>query len=66
VPAWCAGGAARSLRFGPPHLNHPRAATVALAGHAAVRAGRPSELATLLPVYLRPAGDGAPGGRCHG
>lgn len=66
VPAWCASHAGTGLRLGPEQLNHPRAATVALSGHAALRAGRPSELATLLPVYLRAAGDGAPAGRCHG
>ena len=48
------------LRFGPAHLNHPRAAVVALAGHAALRSGRPSELATLLPGYLRAPGADLP------
>jgi tRNA threonylcarbamoyladenosine biosynthesis protein TsaB len=66
VPLPRPGLAATGLRFAPVHLNHPRSATVALSGHAALRAGRPSELATLLPVYLRPAGDGTPRGRCHG
>lgn len=66
VPAWCAGHAGAGLRLAPELLNHPRAATAALFGHAALRAGRPSELATLLPAYLRPAGDSAPGHRCHG
>jgi tRNA threonylcarbamoyladenosine biosynthesis protein TsaB len=44
------------LRLAPPHLNHPRAAAVALAGQAALGRGQPSELATLLPEYLRGAG----------
>lgn len=44
------------LRFGSPHVNHPRAAAVAFAGRAALRTGGPSELATLLPAYLRDAG----------
>jgi tRNA threonylcarbamoyladenosine biosynthesis protein TsaB len=47
---------APSLRFGPAHLNHPRAAAVALAGREALRSGRASELASLLPGYLRAAG----------
>ncbi len=45
------GGAAR---FAPPHINHLRAAAIALLGSSALRASRPSELTTLLPRYLRP------------
>lgn len=46
--------AALGLRIAPPHLNHPRAAAVAGLGLAAYLSGRPSELATLRPGYLRP------------
>ncbi|HEY5999162.1 MAG TPA: tRNA (adenosine(37)-N6)-threonylcarbamoyltransferase complex dimerization subunit type 1 TsaB [bacterium] len=53
------------LRFAPAHLNHPRAATVALAGLAALRAGRPTELESLLPAYLRGPDADLPGGRDH-
>lgn len=61
-----AGCAAPHLRRGPEHLNHPRAAVIALAGLAALRSGRPSELASLAPVYLRPAGDTVAGERGGG
>jgi tRNA threonylcarbamoyladenosine biosynthesis protein TsaB len=44
----------RGFRFAPPHLNHPRAAVVAAIGNAAREASRDSELATLMPRYLRP------------
>ncbi len=44
-----------ALRFAPAHLNHPRASAVALSGLAALRAGAPSELLSLLPGYLRTA-----------
>ena len=53
------------LRFAPPQLNHPRAAAIALAGCAALRSGRPTELSTLLPGYLRTAVADLPGGRGH-
>lgn len=43
------------LRFAPAHLNHPRAAVVARQGLELARAGRPSEIATLAPRYLRPS-----------
>lgn len=43
-----------AVLFAPPHLNHPRAAAVAFLGSAAHRESRNSELATLLPRYLRP------------
>jgi tRNA threonylcarbamoyladenosine biosynthesis protein TsaB len=46
--------AGHGLRFLPPHLNHPRAAVVAAVGNAARGASRASELATLMPRYLRP------------
>lgn len=46
--------AARGLLFAPPHLNHPRAAIVAERGCRLALAGAPSELAGLLPRYLRP------------
>lgn len=41
------------LRFCPDHLNHPRAAVIALLGWQALCASRVSDLATLLPSYLR-------------
>jgi tRNA threonylcarbamoyladenosine biosynthesis protein TsaB len=43
----------RRFRVAPVHLRHPRAAVVALSGLDALRAGRPSELCTLLPAYVR-------------
>lgn len=58
----CSGRHAPPLHFAPPHLNYPRAAAVAFAGRAALRDGRPSELATLLPDYLRGAGADRPHG----
>lgn len=48
----------RALRFAPAHLNHPRAAVVALRGLDALRSAAASELATLLPRYLRGSGAG--------
>lgn len=48
------GGAASGVRIAPAHLSHPRAAVIALRGSCELRAGRASELGTLLPCYLRP------------
>jgi tRNA threonylcarbamoyladenosine biosynthesis protein TsaB len=42
------------VRFAPPHLAHPRAAVIAALGGAAAGASHDSELATLMPHYLRP------------
>jgi tRNA threonylcarbamoyladenosine biosynthesis protein TsaB len=44
----------RGLRLAAAHLNHPRAAAVALAGLTALAAGRPTEIASLAPRYIRP------------
>lgn len=44
----------RTLRLAPRHLAHPRAAVIAALGSAAAAVGRASELATLMPQYLRP------------
>jgi tRNA threonylcarbamoyladenosine biosynthesis protein TsaB len=63
-----AAGAARlrgdSLRYGPAHLNHPRPATVALYGWAALQSAQPSRLADLLPRYVRPPGAEVSAGWC--
>lgn len=54
-PSWSAQlPAGHGVRFGPSHLNHPRAAVVAAFGSAALAAGRDSELETLMPRYIRP------------
>lgn len=47
------GRIASGVRIAPAHLNHPRAAVIAVRGSRALRAGRASELGTLLPCYLR-------------
>lgn len=46
--------AGSAFRFAPPHLSHPRAGVVATLGSLARGAARASQLATLLPLYLRP------------
>ena len=44
----------RAVSIAPPHLNHPRAAVIANRGRLARDARRSSQLATLMPHYLRP------------
>lgn len=44
----------RVVRLAPAHLGHPRAAVVAALGSVARTAARTSELATLMPRYVRP------------
>ena len=44
----------RAVRFAPPQLGHPRAAVIAALGGVARGAARASQLATLMPHYLRP------------
>lgn len=46
--------AAQAPHYAPAHLGHPRAATIAALGCRALGESRDSELATLLPFYLRP------------
>lgn len=50
----------RAVAFTPPHLSHPRAAVIAALGSLAREAGAASQLATLMPNYLRPC-DAVPG-----
>jgi tRNA threonylcarbamoyladenosine biosynthesis protein TsaB len=54
-------GGSRSFRFAPSFLNHPRASAVAFLGGIALSESRDSEIATLVPRYLRPC-DAVP---CH-
>jgi tRNA threonylcarbamoyladenosine biosynthesis protein TsaB len=53
----------RAVRLAPPHLGHPRAAAIAALGAAALGAARTSQLATLMPHYLRPCDAVASGAR---
>jgi tRNA threonylcarbamoyladenosine biosynthesis protein TsaB len=41
--------------FAPPHLNHPRAATVAFLGMEELKKGNATSLDTLTPIYVRPS-----------
>lgn len=45
---------AAGVRLAPAHLNYPRAAVIAWFGSIAHGESRPSELASLMPRYLRP------------
>lgn len=55
-PRWSEWSATRNRRWhpAPAIANHPRAAAVALLGLEALRQGRPSELGSLQPRYVRP------------
>lgn len=53
--------AGRTVRFAPPHQVHPRAAVIAALGGAARGTSRATELATLMPDYLRPCDAAAMG-----
>lgn len=55
------GVIAHHFRQAPAHLNHPRAAAVALLGLEALRLGRPSEIVSLQPRYVRTPDTGARG-----
>jgi len=41
--------------FAPPHLNHPRAATVAFLGMEELKKGNVQSIDTLTPIYVRPS-----------
>jgi tRNA threonylcarbamoyladenosine biosynthesis protein TsaB len=41
--------------FAPPHLDHPRAATIAFLGMEEFKKGHTQSIDTLAPIYVRPS-----------